>query len=182
MEGEHHKRTNLKNKRAMEIERLKTLVALIEAAVEELRAEEKAFSEKKSEWYYRNLTLNYSGLMTDDEFQKDIWNKYQEYLHSDFGSDVFRLKFGVEHIIECYEKFKRVEAHLDEIIKSEENRIPDGWKTYEVSFLDKANDCNSSQQFYAPSPDEAKVLCKKLYGSRLAEIKDVKEVGNEEGV
>lgn len=166
----------------MEIERLKTLVALANAAVEELEIEYNAFVAKKNEWYDRNLTLNHSSLMTNEEFTKNVWDEYQEYLNTKFDSDVFRLKYGVKNIVDDYEKFQRVSAHLDEVVASEENRLPVGWKLYEVTYFDKLNSAEYTRNFYAPDEEEAAKLCEKAYGMNCASVAKVIELKDEECV
>lgn len=176
MEGEHHKRTNLKNKRAMEIEKLKTVVALANALAEELKAEYNAFEEKKSEWYYKNLMLNNSGLMSNDDFERNVWEEYQENLGSGFDSQIFALRYGVEKIMEGYESFKSVKAHLDRLVEEEPNMIPDGWKMYDVNYIDKDDKHVICRRYFAPDAEKAVEICKRHMGNCLVSVQSVEEV------
>jgi len=156
-------------------ERLKAVLDELQAILEELQSQENEFAAKKGDWYQKNLMLNYSGLMDDAEFGTKVWNVNHEQLSEDFGSSISTLQWAMRGFLEHYEKFEEVRKRLDDLLANEENRVPEGWKSYKVKYNEKG--CSAEQEFYcfAESPSKAEVFCRMVNGNDVLSINKTEE-------
>lgn len=156
-------------------ERLKAALKAMQEIAEELQSNVNEFSAKKSDWYYHNLMLNYSGLMDDEEFEKKIWKVNHEQLSTDMGSEINTLQWAMKDILGKYEYFKKVCDTLDGILANEANRVPEGWKAYKVMYNEKGDDVEQEFYCYAPNEETAKQFCRKNRGNDVLSINKVEE-------
>jgi len=77
--------------------------------------------------------------------------------------------------LEHYEKFEEVRKRLDDLLANEENRVPEGWKSYKVKYNEKG--CSAEQEFYcfAESPSKAEVFCRMVNGNDVLSINKTEE-------
>lgn len=138
-------------------ERLKAAVEELTAILQEMQVEFKEYERKKSAWYYNQLKQHYSGLSNDEEFQKDVFDKFLS-LHSHFYVD------DITSMIECIEKrlkfFEQENGRLDKVIAEAKNKVPAGWKSYKVKYTEEGWE----DEFfcYAPSAEKAVEFCKQV--------------------
>ncbi len=159
----------------MKIERLNAALKEMQEIAEELQSEVEEFNAKKSDWYDRNLMLNYSGLMDDKEFQENVWNVMHKQLSNDFDSTIHTLQWAMEKFSERFEEFEKVSSTFDAIRSKEKDRVPEGWKSYKVKYNEKG--CAVEQEFfcYAPSVEKAFEFCKNVNGSDVLSINGAEE-------
>lgn len=157
-------------------ERLKAALGELQYILEILQSQENEFSAKKGDWYQRNLMLNYSGLMDDTEFGAEVWSVNHEQLSEDFCSSISTLQWAMRGFLEHYEKFEEVRKRLNDLLANEDNRVPEGWKSYKVKYNEKG--CSAEQEFYCYAPDSetAFELCSKVNGSDVLSINEAEEV------
>ena len=160
----------------MKKERLKAALKEMQEIAEELQSMENEYAAKRGDWYDRNLMLNYSGLMDDAEFGTKVWNVNHEQLSEDFGSSIRTLRWAMRDFLEHYEKFEEVRKRLDDLLANEENRVPEGWKSYKVMYNEKG--CSAEQEFYCYAPDSETAFgfCRKVNGSDVLSINEAEEV------
>ena len=139
----------------MNIERLKKAVEELETLIEEMQDECSQFREKKSDWYDFQLCRWHSGLKTKEQFNKEVFDKYQE-IDTLFDDDLFSLQRGILNLETRYRKFDDVSKKLDKIVEDSDKNIPEGWKLWKVTFNDSDYASLDSRTVYGPNEEYAK--------------------------
>ena len=163
----------------MKKERLKAAIDELTSIIDEMQTEVNEFQAKKVDWYGFHLQMYRSGLMTDEQFDRDIWSEYHS-MRTCFGDDLYALQRFVIVLDKRYESFKQLREHLDRVVACS-RRKPNNWKEFEVKFKD--SDCShiEKNRFFAPSENDAVQMCMKYnsYEENEVYILGVKEVSHE---
>ncbi len=162
----------------MKKERLKAAVEELTAILQEMQDEFNEYDSKKSAWYYEQLEQHHSGLCTDEEFENEVFEKYMD-LHSHFY--VGDIISTIENLEKCLTFFGQENKRLDKAVAEAKNRVPEGWKYWEVEYKDSQCVVKEHQNFYAPTPEQAGEMCKKVYTfeHNTIDIIEVKEVSHD---
>ena len=162
----------------MEATRLKAAVEELTAILQEMQEEVNEYDRQKSEWYWNQLEQNHSGLTTDEEFNNETVLPYRE-LYGDFytGDVIHRI----ENLDKMVAFFNENNAKLQKNIAEAKNRVPADWKYWKVTYKDSQCAVDQHSNFYAPTPEQAGEMCKKVYcfGHNTIDIVEVKEVSHE---
>ena len=158
----------------MERSRLKAAVEEMTAILQEMQEEANEYDRQRSAWYYEQLEQHHSGLSTIAEFQNETVENYRK-LHSDFY--IGDLIHRVENLEKRLDFFNVNNAMLQQFKAEAKNRVPAGWKYWEVTYKDSQCAVDQHSNFYAPTPEEAGEMCKKVYcfGHNTIDIVEVKE-------
>ena len=163
----------------MKKERLKAAIDELTSIIDEMQTEVNEFHAKKGDWYDFHLQLYRSGLMSEEQFERDIWKETQS-MHTCFDDDLYALQRLVIVLDKRYESFKQLREHLDRVIACSRTK-PHDWKEFEVEFKD--SDCGhvEKNRFFAPSENYAVQMCMKhnKYEENEVDILEVKEVSHD---
>ena len=144
--------------------------------IEEMQTEVNEFNAKKRDWYDFHLKLYLSGLMSDEQFDRDIW-KESRIMRTYLDDDLYALQRLVIDLDKTYESFKQLREHLERVVACSRTK-PHDWKEFEVEFKD--SDCGhvEKNRFFAPSENYAVQMCMK-YKENEVDIIEVKEVSHD---
>ena len=117
----------------MERIRLKASVEEMTAILQEMQEEANEYDRQRSAWYWEQLEQHYSGLSTIAEFQNETVENYRK-LHSDFY--IGDLIHRVENLEKLLDFFNVNNAMLQQFKAWAKNRVPAGWKYWEVTYKD----------------------------------------------
>ena len=162
----------------MKKERLKAAVEELTAILQEMQEDFNEYDRKKSAWYNDQLEQHHSGLITEEEFKNEVVDKYLD-LHSYFY--VGDIIGTIENLEDCLTFFGKENERLDKIVAETKNMVPEGWKYWEVEYKDSQCVVKEHQNFYAPTPEQAGEMCKKVYTfeHNTIDIIEVKEVSHD---
>ena len=162
----------------MKIERLRAAVEELTNILQELEVEFNKYYLKKSAWYATQLDQHHSGLSTREEFEREVVDKYHELYYNFYVGDTIKTISKLEQTLTFFEQEN---AKLDKVIAEAENRVPKGWKCWEVEYKDSQCVVNEQQDFYAPTAELAAEMCKKVYtfDHNTITIVNVKEVSHD---
>ena len=158
----------------MKAERLKVAVEQLTAILQDMQSEVNEYDCQMSEWYWEQLTQHHSGLSTNEEFHNETVLPYRD-LYRDFSmSDVIRRLESLEKTVVF---FNENSEKLKKNIREAKNRVPAGWKRWEVTYKDSQCAVDQHSDFYAPTPEAAGEMCKKVYTfeHNTIDIVEVKE-------
>lgn len=143
----------------MKKERLKAAIDELTSIIDEMQTEVNEFNAKKGDWYDFHLQLYLSGLMSDEQFDRDIWKEAMS-MRTYLDDDLYALKRLVIVLDKRYESLKQLMEHLDRVVACS-RRKPNNWKEFEVKFKD--SDCGhiEKNRFFAPSENYAVQMCMK---------------------
>lgn len=163
----------------MKKERLKAAIDKMTSIIEEMQTEVNEFNAKEGDWYDFHLQLYRSGLMSDEQFDRDIWKESQS-MRTYLDYDLYALQRLVIDLDKTYESFKQLREHLERVVACSRTK-PHDWKEFEVEFKD--SDCGhvEKNRFFAPNVNYAVHRCMKYnkYDGNEVEILEVKEVSHE---
>ena len=163
----------------MKKERLKAAIDELTSIIDEMKTEVNEFNAKKGDWYDFHLQLYRSGLMSDEQFKRDIWKETQN-MNTCFDDDLYTLQRLVIVLYKRYESFKQLMEHLDRVVACS-RRKPNNWKEFEVKFKDSNFGHIEKNRFFATSENYAVQMCMKYYKNEENEVDiiEVKEVSHE---
>lgn len=100
----------------MDKKRLHEVVCMMKAAALELRKEYNEASCKKSDWYDHWLEELKKGNVTDEWFNKNVWEPYQSFeLHLMAGEDITRLENIADQLEFVNRKLMGQREKIDEL-------------------------------------------------------------------
>ena len=120
-------------KKVIKKRRDKKNVEEMTAILQEMQEEANEYDRQRSAWYWEQLEQHYSGLSTIAEFQNETVENYRK-LHSDFY--IGDLIHRVENLEKLLDFFNVNNAMLQQFKAWAKNRVPAGWKYWEVTYKD----------------------------------------------
>ena len=92
----------------MDKKRLHEVVCMMKGVANELRKEYNEVSRKEADWYDKGVEKLNNGEVTDEWFEKNVWNAYQSFdLHLMIDYDIHRLEELADKLEFCNRKYDR---------------------------------------------------------------------------